>query len=326
MVPVVDLTPLDPRYPSRLRELRKPSPPPISVSGGSLEASCTVAIVGSREATPGAARFAHSFAKSLASQGVGIDAAAHRGALEAGGRTWVVAGTGHRRCFPPENAALFDTIAEGPSAMIWPFGPDTGAKAANFTTRNGYLVGLSDAVIVVQAGQPSGAMNAATQAKNQGKPLWVVPAAPWLPWLRRFAGSALLLSQGARPLVSLRGFLASLGLGVGTAVSSEGSSGSDAALEGGIGSDPGGGNRHASHLAAEAPPEPPAPRPLPPLSDQESAALRATGPVPRHTDAISQDAGLTPQATAAALLTLALENVLVEGPPGFFRRQDAYNR
>jgi DNA processing protein len=346
MAPVVHLTPLDPRYPARLRQLAKP-PPSISVRGGSLEADRTVAIVGSRVPTGGAVRFARGLARALASAGavivsggaVGIDAAAHRGAIDVGGRTWVVAGTGHRHCFPRENAELFDEIAEGPGTMIWPFGPDRPGKPGNFTTRNGYLVALSDAVVVVQAQERSGALSAAGKAMAQGKPLWVVPASPWL---RRFEGSSQLLADGALPLVSLDDLLGSLGLRetMGAAAWEElphprtGRAPMGFArpfwarshAEGDLRRDLSGGNRHASHLPAEAPPEPVEARPLPPLSDQESAALRATGPVPRHTDAISQDAGLTPQATAAALLTLALENVLVEGPPGFFRRQDAYNR
>jgi DNA processing protein len=212
------------------------------------------------------------------------------------GRTWAIAGTGHRRCFPAEHEALFETIAEGPGAMIWPFAPDFAARGG-FTTRNRYLVALSDAVVVVQAAEHSGALHAAGCARTQKKPLWVVPASPWL---RTFQGSVELLEAGAQPLHSVDPLLYSLGLRPQNRTE-----------------DDGGAN-----------PLPGSPPPLLafPLSDQESATLRATTVTPRHTDAIAEDAGLSPQATAVALLTLALENVLVEGPPGFFRRRDGHNR
>ena len=303
MAPPVQLTLLDPRYPSRLRNIERP-PASIMVSGGTIEAARTVAIVGSRAATPGAKRFAHELAAMLAAADVvvvsggahGVDEAAHRGAMSSNGRTWVVAGTGHKRCFPKKNRALFDEIAQGPGAMIWPFGEAFSAPSA-FLTRNRYLVGMSDAVVVVQAGQPSGALNAAVWAQRTSKPLWVVAAAPWL---RRFDGSGRLLDEGALPLRSFAPLFESLGLRAQI--------------------------RPRSDCGADALPGAPALQPPPPLSDHESATLRATSPKPRHTDAIAEDAGLSPQATTAALLTLALENVLVEGPPGFFRRRDGHNR
>ena len=113
MAPLAHLTPLDPRYPSRLRGIDD-APASITVSGGSTEAAQTVAIVGSREPTGGARRFARDLASTLAAAGVvvvsggaiGIDEAAHRGALRANGRTWAIAGTGHERCFPVQRQAL----------------------------------------------------------------------------------------------------------------------------------------------------------------------------------------------------------------------------
>jgi DNA processing protein len=303
MASLVHLTPLDPLFPSRLRGT-KHSPASITCSGGPLEAARTVAIVGARQATPEAARFAHDVAAALAAAdvvvisggAVGIDAAAHRGALSVKGRTWAVAGTGHRQCFPAEHEALFDTIAKGPGAMIWPFAPDFSARGG-FTTRNRYLAALSDAVVVVQAAERSGALQAAGCARAQKKPLWVVPASPWL---RRFQGSVELLEAGAQPLHSVDPLLYSLGLRPQNRTGCDGD---------------------ANPLPGSPPPLLPSP-----LSDQESATLRATAVTPRHTDAIAEDAGLSPQATAVALLTLALENVLVEGPPGFFRRRDGHNR
>jgi DNA processing protein len=304
MTSLVHLTPLDPRYPSRLRGLRG-APASISVEGGSTEADVVVAIVGSREATGPAKRFATELAGCLVHRGAvvvsggafGIDAAAHEGALGASGRTWVVAPTGHQGCFPKGHERLFERIARGPGAMIWPFAP-TFVHRPCFQGRNRILVALADAVVVVQAGLPSGALNSAKHARKLGKPLWVVPLSPWE---APSSGSLRLLEEGARPLTSAHLFLSSLGL-----ASS--------------------GNRPTS------PGEPGASRPSlgggPPLrlSGHEFKALAAISTEPRHADAISAGAGLSPQATTAALLTLALENVVVEGPPGFFRRREAHNR
>jgi DNA processing protein len=283
VAPLVHLTPLEAAYPARLRAIEDP-PASITVQGDPVHASLTVAVVGSRVATPEAAAFARELAEAIARAGVvvvsggaeGIDAAAHEGALAAGGRTWAIAGTGHRRCFPAVNAPLFEAIARGPGAMVWPFAPDYQHRTG-FLSRNRILAALADAVVVVQAGFPSGALHAAACARKLDKPLWVVPAAPWM---NEFTGSRLLLDEGARPLTSIEGFLGSVGV------------------------------ETARTEVAYGP---------------ESAVLAALATVPVHTDVISARAKLSPQAVAAALLTLALKNVVVENPPGFFCRRNAHN-
>jgi DNA processing protein len=303
MANLVHLTALDPDYPSRLRGLDF-APAVLTVRGGSLEAAVTVAIVGSRRARPVAERYARYLAKRLADAGavivsggaVGIDAAAHRGALDAEGRTWSVAPTGPEGCFPPEHGPLFGTIGCGPGAMIWPFAPRLPHRSA-FLARNRVLVALADAVVVVQAGLRSGALHAARWAGRLRKPLWVVPPAPWM---KGFPGSRLLLRQGALALTSSDLLLQSLGLS-----------------EGNRPTDPASAGAALARLKGELRRS---------LSSHEIAVLEATSSRPSHADAISARAGTSPQATTAALLTLALENVLVEGPPGFFRRRDARNR
>jgi len=289
------LAPLDGAYPSRLRSLARP-PATITVCGGSLEADRVVAIVGSRKAHPKAVAFARTLAGALARAdvvvasggAVGIDAAAHEGVLEAGGRTWCLAGTGELHCFPPHHAPLFARIASGPGVMVWPFPPDLDARARAFRERNRVLVALSDAVVVVQAALRSGALSTAARALAQRKPLWVVPVSPWerdeLDDERfDFDGSRRLLDQGARPLQAPGPLLASLAHLV-----RRGTLGRTSEAEGTL-------------LAG-------LPAPLEP---------------PLHLDEIAARAHLSPQAATAALLTLALENVVVEGPPGFFRRRDA---
>ncbi len=269
----------------------------MTLSGGPAEAPCTVAVVGSRRATRDAITFARHLSGCLAKAGavvvsggaLGIDGAAHQGALDAHGRTWAVAATGHEQCRPAAHASLFDSIARGPGTMIWPFAPSY-AHRSGFLARNRVLVALSDAVVVVQAGLPSGALHAASWARKLSKPLWVVPAAPWM---NEFHGSRWLLEQGARPLTSVDRLLESLGLKQTEASDSP---------------------RSADPVLARS------------LSDHESAILAVSSTQPLHADFITSRAGLSPQAAASALLTLALENVVVEGPPGFFRRRDAHNR
>jgi DNA processing protein len=290
------LTPLEPRYPSRLRTLDEP--PLLSAQGGSLEAPCVVAIVGSRKAHPRMLRYAQSFARRLARAGVvvasggalGIDGAAHAGALEAGGRTWLVAGSGCHHRFPSDHATLYDAIGRGPGAVLWPFAPEMPPAPARFRARNRVLACLADAVVVVQAGDRSGALHAAGCARRVGKALWVVAVPPWL-GEDGFDGSRQLMRDGtAQLLTSARSFVRSLGIS---------------------------SSRGRPQLRSA-----PLKRPL---SMDESAvieALATAGQDPFHLDEITALAALSPQTARAVLLTLALENVVVEDPPGCFRRRD----
>jgi DNA processing protein len=290
----VSLTRLDPRYPSRLAGLAS-APPSICWQGGSLEAERAVAIVGARKATEDAVALASEIASALvradvvvvSGGAVGVDAAAHTTALQSGGRTWVVAGTDPDHCYPSTHADLFESIGRGPGAMLWPF-HGAGTRGA-FLARNEVLVALADAVVVVQAGLHSGALHAASCARALKKPLWVVPAAPWMP---AFAGSLKLLEDGAFALTSVDRLLRSLGV-VSGAAADHCSSGVE-----------------TSGL-------------MPTFSDCEYKVLDAISKGPLHVDAIVAQANQSAQAVTAALLTLALENVVVEGPPGLFRRRRA---
>ena len=344
MPPHVDVTPLDPTYPSRLRALPDP-PASVTYRGGPLDAKRAVAIVGSRRAQPEAERFARQLAFALAKAGVvvvsggahGIDAAAHRGAVEASGRTWAVAGTGCEHCFPPDHADLFDAIGAGPGTMVWPFPRMVGVRPGAFLARNRVLVALSDAVVVVQAGVPSGALRAASCARRLGKPLWVVPAPPWA---LEFRGSHQLLDQGARALTSIKSFLDSLDLQR-TASADPGVSmgeleggrvappSSMAELEGGREAPPssidnrmdGQSERKSSVVQdASAPPSSCGMGSRPPRTIEEIGVYRVTSTAPLHLDEIALRASMPVATVAPTLLTLALENVVVEGPPGFFRR------
>jgi len=291
MPPLRRLLPGEPSYPARLLKL---VPPPQLWVQGDLAPAPTVAIIGTRESHADAEAFARDLARSVVAAGgvvvsggaVGIDAAAHQGALQGNGRTWCVPPTGHRQIFPREHASLFESIPERGGAMIWAFEPDAPPILARFFTRNRVLVALCDAVVVVEAGIPSGALNAARWARTLGRALWAVPGPPWID---KYAGCLSLITAGARMLTSIELFLREQ-LGV----------------------------RGTLPLL----PPPPAPEEVTAriLSPDENAAVRATDSMPRHLEEIAYRAGLPLPTLATLLLTLALENVVVEGPHGFFRR------
>lgn len=291
------LEPDDPAYPVDLLSL--PTPRALTLSRA-LPPGLPVAIVGTRRPTAEARAFAFELAGRVAEAGgvvvsggaVGVDAAAHEGALAAGGATVCVVATGDGHVFPAEHAGLYARIAASPGAMVWPFPTDTMARRPQFLRRNGVLVGLARAVVVVQAGRGSGALNAASWARKLGRPLWVVPQAPWVP--EGFEGSLQELERGARPLTSIAQFLKSLELLPGTTLP----------LPLGVGGSP----RAAPPSFAEDVPA------------ELRGLLETLDARPRHVEELAGAAGMTIAAAVTALLTLTLQNVVEEGPLGFFSR------
>lgn len=187
--------------PERLRDVSLSG---LSVRGGPLDAACVLAIVGSREAHPSLIEGARAIASACASRGIvvasggalGVDAAAHEAALaHPDGVTWAVLGHGAPFVSPPSHAPLFARIAAR-GALVYPFPASQGPMRHTFPQRNSALVALADAVVVVQAGEGSGALDTARKTRAQGKPLWVVPPPAWI----HAPGSTALLDDGARPL------------------------------------------------------------------------------------------------------------------------------
>ncbi len=141
-----------------------------------------MAVVGTRAATPYGRRLAHAIAHDLAGAGycivsglaLGIDACAHEGALDAGGVTVGVIGSGHERFFPRRNLALAQRIVAHAGAVLSPFSPQERAYPANFLQRNGIVAALADAVVVVEAPARSGALNTAGWAAGR-IPVLAVP-------------------------------------------------------------------------------------------------------------------------------------------------------
>jgi len=195
----------DADYPGHLRAIY--DPPPVLYVRGSLRADegpKSVAMVGSRAATPHGRALARSMARELAGAGAtvvsgmarGIDAAAHRGALDASGRTVAVLGSGLDRIYPPENAPLAAAIAEK-GAVVSEFPLGTEPYPGHFPRRNRIIAGWSRAVVVVEAAAKSGALVTARLALEEGRDVFAVPGHPSQP---SSAGCNQLIRDGA-PLV-----------------------------------------------------------------------------------------------------------------------------
>ena len=181
MLPARVLASVDADYPALLAATV--SPPTLWVCGTLLDADgLAVAIVGARRATSYGLDVAERLAAELAARGVtivsglarGVDTAAHRGALAAGGRTIAVLGTGIDGRYPPENRALADEI-EANGALVSQFVPGTPAYAGNFPTRNRTIAGLALGIVVVEAAERSGALITAGAAADLGREVFAVP-------------------------------------------------------------------------------------------------------------------------------------------------------
>lgn len=179
---VTVLSCLDPAYPALLTTIADP-PSLLYVSGDwRAEETCTVAIVGSRKATPQARVFTEQLSAELVAAGWtvvsglarGIDAAAHRGALVGGGRTLAVLGCGIDRVYPPEHAALRKDV-ERQGAVLSEFPLGSPPHSYHFLRRNRIISGLSRGVIVVEATLKSGALVTARLAAEQGREVFAVP-------------------------------------------------------------------------------------------------------------------------------------------------------
>jgi len=196
------ITRADPLYPPLLARISDP-PPVLYVNGDPARlVQPQVAIVGSRNATSGGVRTAAEFAERLASAGVlvtsglalGIDASAHRAALDAGGVTIAVAGTGPDQVYPACHRDLARQIVDN-GAVMSAFAPGMGPRPGHFPARNRLISGMSVGVVVVEAGVRSGSLITARLAGEQGREVFAVPGSIRNPQSR---GCHRLIRQGAR--------------------------------------------------------------------------------------------------------------------------------
>ncbi|WP_087135072.1 DNA-processing protein DprA [Caballeronia arationis] len=192
----------DAAYPQAL--LTMPDPPPLLYVKGRLDLlqARAVAIVGSRSATPQGIEDARRFARALSDAGLavvsglalGIDAAAHRGALQGAASTLAVIGTGADLVYPSQHHALAHEIAEGGAIVSeWPLG--TPARSENFPQRNRLIAGLVGGVLIVAAAMRSGSLITARLANEMGRDVFAIPGSIHAPLAR---GCHRMIKQGAK--------------------------------------------------------------------------------------------------------------------------------
>lgn len=205
----------DPVYPPAL--LTMPDPPSLLYIKGRLDLlhAKGIAVVGSRSATPQGVEDAERFSRALSAAGLavvsglalGIDGAAHRGALTGRGSTIAVIGTGADLVYPAAHQALARQIAAaGTIISEWPLG--TPARAANFPQRNRLIAGLAGGVLVVEAAMRSGSLITARLANEMGRDVFALPGSIHAPLSR---GCHRMLKQGAKLVETPQEILEELG-------------------------------------------------------------------------------------------------------------------
>jgi DNA processing protein len=286
------ITLADEAYPSRLREVPDP-PPALFVKGGMPEA-VPVALVGSRKATAAGLETARTLGRALGERGVcvvsglalGVDAAAHEGALEAGGTTVGVLGSGIDVVYPRENRGLFESVGRS-GAVVSEYCLGEAPLAWRFPARNRIIAGLCDVVVVVEAPEKSGALITARHALDAGRDVWAVPGPPGAPECR---GSNRLLADGAGVLWDVSEFVSALG------------------------------PRDAGATAERVPHEAPLPVGLP---EMEEAVLSGVGFEATGVDAVARRAGIGMRDVLPALALLELKGFVSRNAVGAYTRRTA---
>lgn len=293
------LTLSDPAYP---RELLEAADPPLLLflmgNADLLTHPQRLAVVGSRNPTPQGAQNAHDFAQALAAAGVcvvsgmalGVDGAAHTGALDAGGATVAVVGTGLDRVYPSRHRALAHRIAQT-GLVVSEFVLGTSPTPANFPKRNRIIAGLSQGTLVVEAALASGSLITARLAAEMGREVFAIPGSIHATQAK---GCHALIRQGAKLVESAQDVLEDLRLVLPTV---------SASVDGHGGA--------ASDASADVPPGVP---------DDHVPLLRALGHELVGLDALQARTGWPTAQLQAALLELELDGHVVRGPGGLYQR------
>jgi len=205
-----------PRYPTWL--LSTDHFPPVLFIRGEIKAvdEMAIGVVGTRGATVYGKHIAESFSKTFAEANVtvvsgmarGVDTAAHRGVLKAGGRTIAVLGCGVDRCYPPENKPLMEEIITN-GAVISEFAIGTPPRPQNFPKRNRIISALSKAIVAIEAKEKSGVMNTVSWAAQQNKDVYAIPGNIYS---RASTGTNRLIKEGAIPVTSAEEILDLMGI------------------------------------------------------------------------------------------------------------------
>jgi DNA processing protein len=283
------LTLADAAYPQAL--LQTADPPSLIYAKGNttLLNAPALAIVGARTSTPQGEANAAAFAESFSSAGLavisglalGIDAAAHRGALKGPGSTIAVVGTGADRIYPARNAALAREIVQH-GVVISEFPLGTAPAAYNFPRRNRLISGMARGVLVVEAAVDSGSLTTARLAAEQGREVFAVPGSIHSPTAR---GCHRLIKQGAKLVESAQDVLEELNW----------SSSSTVRVDAGLLPESSG-------------------------DDESAQVLRQMGFDPVDPDQLAQRAGLTADALFAILTVLELDGRVARLAGGRFQR------
>jgi DNA processing protein len=284
----------DPDYPALLRGIADP-PLGLFVHGDPAVLSLPqLAMVGSRNPSSGGARTAREFAAHLAQAGlaitsglaVGIDAAAHQGALAGGGITLAVTATGLDRVYPARHRELAHQIAER-GALVSEFPPGTPPLPGHFPRRNRIISGLAVGTLVVEAALKSGSLITARQAVEQGREVFAIPGSIHNPLAR---GCHALIRQGAKLVETADDIAEEL-----------------TALFGGLSLQATATEQSQSQAA-------------PGLDADYQCLLDALGYDPMTVDALVARTGLAAEAVSSMLLLLELEGHVSSTPGGFFSR------
>ena len=284
----------DADYPILLRQI--PDPPPLLFIHGRREllSDHQLAIVGSRNPTPAGAQTARDFAKELSGVGLtitsglalGIDAAAHRGALEAGGPTLAIAATGLDRVYPARHHELANQITQQ-GALVSEFSIGTRPQAGYFPRRNRIISGLSLGVLVVEAARQSGSLVTARMAMEQGREVFAIPGSIHNPLAK---GCHALIQQGGKLVQSAQDILEELHALVGVI-------------------------NPASDQAENCQQESPSG-----LSESYQELLNQIGFEPASVDALVAQSGMAAQEISSMLLVLELQGYVSSSPGGCYYR------
>lgn len=278
----------DEAYPPQLLEIGDPPPVLFAIGRVDLLARPSIAIVGSRQATPQGRDDARAFGRALGEAGLtvvsglaqGIDAAAHRGALDTAASTIAVMGTGPDRVYPASQRELAHAIAAN-GCIVTQFAPGTPPLKANFPQRNRVISGLARGVLVVEAAPQSGSLITARQAIEQGRDVFAIPGSIHSPLSK---GPHRLIREGAKLVETAQDVLVEL------------------------------------RLAGVAPRPDAAPEGAPEPDPVRARLLEAMGRGPVDLDRLVARTGLAADAIASALVLLELDGRVAALPGGRWGR------
>jgi DNA processing protein len=278
-------------YPAGLRDLSD-APDEFRIVGDLPDLQHAVAIVGTRRADDEALDFAYSLARKAALNAVvvvsggaiGVDRAAHEGAIDGGGRTVVVLPTGVDVPYPPANHDLFERAIDA-GCLLTETEDGADAQPGRFLKRNRLIAALGRSTVVVQAPARSGALSTARFAKRLGRLVFAVPASPWDP---RGSGNLRLLARGARICTRPGDVLSESALG-----------------GGGWAAEPPGQNPNAHDFSNLTPPE--------------QTILQSLRGRARHPEELCQRTGIPAFEVQQSILRLLVRGLIEERPGGRYQ-------